>query len=118
MVVTKEDVETHCANSGFIVANVRRLPRGMQVKCRNQIMREGDWGMEFWIADLVASELSNHYDDTPPIEFPFDEIDHEAERQFTEWVQNMVENGTCEVLDSPPNDDIPTWKFETPRDDE
>lgn len=72
--VTAEGVERHCAEAGWIVSNVAPVPQGEVVCIDGKSYRNGDpqYAVEFWSAEVVATELDGEYEDAPVIELPFE----------------------------------------------
>lgn len=49
-------IERHCAEKGWIVTNVTLAPQNSYFMAGDERFWQGDKGIHFWIADVVASE--------------------------------------------------------------
>lgn len=54
--VTPESVEKHCADAGWIVTNVALAPQDASLVVNGRRLWNGDGGVDFWFAEIVAKE--------------------------------------------------------------
>jgi hypothetical protein len=89
LVVTEEFIEQHCAKTGYIVTNIRQAPAESFVMIGDQRMWNGDRGINFWIADVVATEMQNEYPDAPIVQMSLEEQNEFLEVE--EWIRRMFD---------------------------